>query len=61
MPAIEIILRDFDGTRTVYKTEPPLRKLIATAQSEMDVMIHKTYVKTEEKDERGRIIYTEQK
>jgi len=61
VPAIEIILRDFDGTRTVYKTKPPLRNLIATAQSEMEVMIHKTYVKTEETDESGRIIYAEQK
>ena len=61
MPQIEIILRDFDGTRTVYKTETPLRNLIATEQSDMVVTVAKTYVLTKETDERGRPIYGEQR
>jgi hypothetical protein len=59
--AVEIILRDFDGTRTVYKTEEPLRAVIGTAQSDMQVTVNKTYVRTEERDERGRVIYAERK
>jgi hypothetical protein len=60
VPQAEVILRDFDGTRTVYKTEAPLRRLIAMAQSDMQVTVNKIYVRTEETDERGRIIYAEQ-
>jgi hypothetical protein len=60
VPQTEIILRDFDGTRTVYRTETPLRNLIATAQSDMEVTVNKMYVRTEETDESGRIIYAEQ-
>ena len=61
MPKTEIILRDFDGTRTVYKTETPLRNLISTTQSELEITISKTYVRTEETDDSGRIIYKEHK
>ena len=56
---MEIILQDFDGTRTVYKTEEPLRDVIGTEQSDMQVTVNKTYVRTEEKDESGRIVYAE--
>ncbi len=43
------------------KTKIPLRNLIATEQSDMEVTVNKTYVRTDEKDERGRIIYAEKK
>lgn len=61
MITVEIILRDFDGTRTVYKTDGPLREVIGTAQSDMQVTVNKTYVRTDEKDEQGRLIYAERK
>jgi len=56
---IEVLLRDFDGTRTIYPVEPPLREVIHTAQTEFGIDVGKTYVRTEETDEHGRTIYAE--
>ena len=57
----EVILRDFDGSRTVYPVDPPLRNVIHSEQSDGEVRVSKTYVRTEEKDEAGRIIYDERR
>ena len=59
---IEVLLRDFDGSRTIYPTEPPLRELIHTAETEdLETVVGKIYVKTDEKDDKGRVVYTEQR
>jgi hypothetical protein len=56
------VLRDFDGSRTIYPTELPLRELIQTAETEdLDTVVGKIYAKTDETDDHGRIIYTEQR
>ena len=56
------MLRDFDGSRTIYPTELPLRELIQTAETEdLDTVVGKIYAKTDETDDHGRIIYTEQR
>lgn len=55
----EVVLRDFDGTRTIFTTELPLRDVIGAAQSDMVVTVNKTYIRTSESDENGRIIYQE--
>ncbi len=56
---IEVLLRDFDGSRTVFRTSLPLRDVIGAAESDMVVTINKTYVRTNETDESGRPIYQE--
>ena len=58
----EVVLRDFDGSRTIYPTELPLRDLIQSAETEdLGTVVGKVYAKTDERDEHGRIIYTEQR
>jgi hypothetical protein len=60
--AIEVVLRDFDGSRTIYPTELPLREIISTTEAEdLGAEVVKSYVKTDETDEHGRVIYTEQR
>jgi len=55
----EVLLRDFDGTRTIFSTELPLREVIHSAVTDLDVTVDKTYARTGERDEQGRTIYTE--
>src|SRR4029077_8884938 len=58
--ATEVVLRDFDGSRTIYPTELPLREIIHTAEAEdLNTEVVKIYVKTDEKDDQGRIVYAE--
>lgn len=59
---IEVVLRDFDGSRTIYPSELPLRDLIQTAETEdLETVVGKIYAKTQETDEHGRVVYTEQR
>lgn len=58
---MEVVLRDFDGSTTIYPTELPLRELIQTAETEdLGTVVGKIYAKTDETDDHGRVIYTEQ-
>ena len=59
--AVEVILRDFDGSETVFPAELPLKMIIHTGQIDLGILIGKTYRKTEERDRRGRVIYVEQR
>jgi hypothetical protein len=60
--AVEVVLRDFDGSRTIYSTELPLREIMHTAEAEdLNTEVVKIYVKTDEKDDQGRIVYTERR
>jgi hypothetical protein len=56
---VEVVLRDFDGTRTLYPTDVPLRDVIHTSEMDLGIEVGKTYVRTAEMDERGRTIYAE--
>ena len=48
---IEVVLRDFDGSRTIYPTELPLKTIIHTAETEdLGTVVGKNYEKTDEKD-----------
>jgi hypothetical protein len=58
---VEVVLRDFDGTRTLYPAELPLRDMIHTEQTDLEFPVDKIYVRTDERDERGRIIYSERR
>jgi hypothetical protein len=56
---IEVILRDFDGSETVYPTETPLREVIHTGITDMEMLVTRAYAKTEQTDDRGRVIYVQ--
>jgi hypothetical protein len=56
----EVVLRDFDGTQTIFPTETPLRELIHTAVTDLDVTVGKVYARTADRDEHGRVVYVEQ-
>ena len=57
---IEVVLQDFDGSRTIYSTELPLRDLVQNAETEdLGTVVGKVYAKTDETDAHGRVIYTE--
>ena len=59
---IEVVLQDFDGSRTIYPAELPLRELINTADVEdLGTVVGKIYAKTDETDDHGRVIYTERR
>ncbi len=61
MAQIEVILRDFDGSKTIFPAELPLREVIHFAQTDLGVTVNKSYVRTTEKDDSGRIIYAERR
>jgi hypothetical protein len=59
---IEVLLRDFDGSKTIYPTELPLRDVIRAAETaDLDTVVGKMYVKTAEKDDQGRVVYAERR
>ena len=53
----EVILRDFDGTETIYPAEVPLTPIIRTADSDAGIMITRRYVRSEETDRQGRKVF----
>jgi len=59
--AVEVVLRDFDGSETIFPTELPLKNIIAAAETDLEIVEGKIYVKTEEKDDQGRVVYAEQR
>ena len=59
---IEVVLQDFDGSRTISPAELPLQDLIQAAVTEdLGTVVGKVYAKTHETDAHGRVIYTEQR
>ncbi len=60
--AVQVVLQDFDGSKTIFPTELPLRDVIHTAETEdLGTVVGKMYLKTEEKDAEGRVVYAEQR
>jgi hypothetical protein len=59
--AVEVVLRDFDGSKTIFPTELPLKDIMATADTGFETVEGKIYVKTDEKDDQGRVVYAEQR
>ena len=59
---VQVVLKDFDGSKTIFPTELPLRDVIHTAETEdLDTVVGKMYLKTEEKDDEGRVVYAERR
>jgi hypothetical protein len=58
---VEVVLRDFDGSRMIFPTELPLKDMIAAVETDLGAAAGKVYVKTDEQDDQGRVVYTEQR
>lgn len=59
---VQVVLKDFDGSKTIFPTELPLKDVIHTAETEeLDTVVGKMYLKTEELDDEGRAVYAEQR
>jgi hypothetical protein len=58
---VEVVLQDFDGSRTISPTELPLKDMIAAVETDLGAAAGKVYVKTDGKDDQGRIIYKVQR
>ncbi len=54
---LNVVLRDFDGTETIYPADPSLPDVISTGDTDSGLLITRSYVKTEAKDSEGRIVY----
>jgi hypothetical protein len=55
----EVVLRDFDGTRTIFPSNMPLPELISNDNTDEGVLVRRRYGKTDRRDEHGRIVYDE--
>lgn len=56
---LHVVLRDFDGTETIYPVDASLPEVIGTGDTDAGILIRRSYVKTALKDAEGRIIYQE--
>jgi hypothetical protein len=55
----EVVLRDFDGTKTIYPAKMPLPELISNSDADEGVLVTRSYAKTDQRDENGRTVYVE--
>jgi hypothetical protein len=56
---VEVVLRDFDDSRTIVPTSLPLKDTISNVETDLGAATGKVYVKTDEKDDQGRVVYAE--
>lgn len=57
---MEVILQDFDGSRTIYTTDSP-GEVIHSMQTDLGYPVAKVYARTQDRDDAGRTIYVEQR
>lgn len=55
----EVVLRDFDGTKTIYTSKMPLPELISYGDTDEGILVRRRYAKTDQRDEDGRTVYVE--
>ena len=55
----EVVLSDFDGTKTVYPAKMPLPELISSDETDEGILVTRHYAKTNQRDEHGRTLYVE--
>lgn len=55
----EVVLRDFDGTKTIYTSKMPLPELISYGDTDEGILVRRRYAKTDQRDEEGRTVYVE--
>jgi len=55
----EVALIDFDGTRTIYSAKMPLPEFISNSEADEGILVRHSYVRSDHRDEQGRIEYVE--
>ena len=55
----EVVLRDFDGTKTIYPAKMPLPDMISNGDTDEGILVMRCYAKTDQQDEHGRTVYVE--
>ena len=55
----EVVLRDFDGTKTIYPAKMPLPEMISNGDTDEGILVTRHYAKTNQRDEHGRTVYVE--
>ena len=55
----EVVLMDFDGTKTIYPAKMPLPEMISNGDTDEGILVMRRYAKTDERDEHGRTVYLE--
>ena len=55
----EVVLRDFDGTKTIYLAKMPLPEMISNGDTDEGILVMRHYAKTDQRDEHERIVYVE--
>jgi len=58
---VEVVLKDFDGTRTICRATLPLQPVIHADEKDLGVTLRKSYVQSSDQDEQGRTIYVERR
>jgi hypothetical protein len=56
---VEVVLKDFDDSKTIFSTTLPLKDIISNVETDLGAAAGKVYVKTNEKDDQGRVVYAE--
>jgi hypothetical protein len=56
---VEVVLMDFDGTKTIYRAKLPLPEVISNDDTDEGIVVIRSYAKTEQLDEQGRTVYEE--
>ena len=55
----EVVLKDFDGTKTIYPAKMPHPEMISNGDTDEGILVMRRYAKTDERDEHGRSVYLE--
>jgi hypothetical protein len=53
----EVVLRDFDGTKTIYPAKMPLPEMISNGDTDEGILVMRSYAKTDQRDEDGRTVH----
>lgn len=59
LAAVEVVLRDFDGTRTIYAATMPLPEMISNGDTDEGILMMRRYARTDQRDKHGRTVYVE--
>jgi hypothetical protein len=55
----EVVLRDFDGTKTIYPAKMPFPELLSNSDTEEGILVIRSYARTDQRDRHGRTVYVE--
>ena len=55
----EVVLKDFNGTKTIYPAKMPLPDMISNGDTDDGILVMRRYAKTDQQDKHGRTVYVE--